>query len=130
MNFFLVLALFINAMAPLSAVFSNPTHEDDAAIEALFGDKILICTPLGYKYVSLNELDGMSDEQKQNSSSHCSLCLITTGDDKAYIADLNTFIKIELQKASLNYYALKSVLKSNKRFSPSIPRAPPILSLI
>lgn len=126
-NFLLVMALFINAFAPFSVVLNQFRHNDDSSIEALFGDKILICTPFGYKYISIDELDEMDIDKNNtpNANSHCSLCLITTDDEKTFLFEFKTLIEIEILHARSTFIRIRTVLKSITAYSIAIPRAPP-----
>ncbi|MCC3861288.1 hypothetical protein LJF33_08735 [Emcibacteraceae bacterium Y4] len=120
------MAVFINAIAPLSTVFAKSSFSEEDELSSLFGDKILICTPFGYKYVSFDELDDMDTSDQEDSASHCSLCQINTDEDKPYLADIKSVMAIEIHQAKSHFIVQHNILKSNRRFSPSIPRAPPV----
>ncbi|MDG1857948.1 MAG: hypothetical protein P8I94_02520, partial [Emcibacteraceae bacterium] len=56
-NILVAAAVILNAMAPLSVVAKEYFASDNASVEMLFGNKILICTPTGFKYISIDELN-------------------------------------------------------------------------
>ena len=126
-NLLLVIALFFNAFSPFSVVLNQFWQDDTSAIETLFGDKILICTPFGYKYVSLDELDetDMGHDEIPDTNSHCSLCMITMDHEKLYLVDFTSLIELEILEAKSTYILIRSILKSVADFSIASPRAPP-----
>lgn len=92
-----ILALLLNAMLPYYAVSSPLGFTEEA--QSVFGDKILICTKDGYKWVSPESL--FSDEGSdidseslhfQDSNYHnshhnnCPLCFASASADQGFIA--------------------------------------------
>ena len=74
----LTLALLFNAMSPLLFAFNVSPASTDSAAESMFGDKILICTSTGFKYVSIEDFRNGSLPDQKNALPHCSLCIINS----------------------------------------------------
>ncbi len=73
----LLMAFLMNIMLPFFAVYTAPDARSaatDPALSALFGEKIVICTPEGFKLVSLAELEGGEDQSSQATRYECALC--------------------------------------------------------
>ena len=82
----LVLAFLLNAILPFTSFYTMPaaqaaiaqTDQSVDGIEYLYADRILICTPEGYKWVTQAEL---KDEKLSDPSAflnHCPLCSLSS----------------------------------------------------
>lgn len=90
-NLFVAVVLFFNAIAPLSVVAKEFSSSSDTEIEALYGDKILICTPAGFKYISIDELNDLESNGQNTDQSHCPLCQISVFSTILSLVDISSF---------------------------------------
>ena len=121
----LTMVLFFNAVAPLSIVITQFYSVDEASAESLFGDKILICTPSGYKYISFDEFEENSGKENNEQLSHCSLCLINTDSANYYLPDTHILNNLQITAAKDVYYILRYSLRLKTLHQVAQPRAPP-----
>lgn len=126
-NIFVALVVFLNAIAPLSVIAHEVPSAESSVTEALFGDKILICTPTGFKYISIEELNERQNKGQDGQQNHCPLCLINVAAYILVAVDLGTLFEIEYQTSGNQNYDVETSLTS-KSFSSAVkPRAPPFL---
>ncbi len=125
-NLAIVLAVFFNAVAPLSFVVNQFANAEENSADALFGDKILICTPAGFKYISFAELEERQNHGEDEQQSHCSLCQISVDKNVLYILSTKELCLIEFHTTSNQYYITTQTQKSKARYQLASPRAPPI----
>ena len=79
-----LLAFLVSTLLPFAAVY-NPSA---AAQSSVLGDRILICTIDGFKWVSLDELDGeqQGHDRSDQQAFECALCYISAYATKDFIA--------------------------------------------
>lgn len=126
-NIFVAMVIFLNAIAPLSVIAHEVPNDESLATEALFGDKILICTPMGFKYISIEELNERQNNGQDGQPYHCPLCLINVAAHILIAVDLSTIFEIEYQTSDNQIYDIDQSLNSKSFSSAAKPRAPPIL---
>ncbi|MCC3861658.1 DUF2946 domain-containing protein [Pseudemcibacter aquimaris] len=119
-NMFAALVILINALAPLSVA-----AKDLSGVEDLFGDKIIICTPTGIKYVSIDELNGLTSSDQDQSQSHCPLCLIKVSASVLYAINLSDAYEIEHRKSNGQVFSADHINRSASIIGAANPRAPP-----
>ena len=127
-NLFVAFVVFLNAMAPLSVVAKDFSNSDDATAEALFGDKIVICTPTGFKYISVDELNDRQNNGSDNAQNHCPLCLIKISSFVLNAVDLDSSFDFEIINAEQKIFVADFSDKSANLISSTNPRAPPSLT--
>ena len=76
-----LLAFAMNVMLPFFAIYNLPAasaHESSVSnaedLASLFGDKVLICTPDGFKWVSWKDLN--NGKEHPHSEFKCPLCYV------------------------------------------------------
>lgn len=79
----MLLAFFLNAVIPsLALAVSNLAGPSDGAekskIESLVGERFIICTPNGIKWVTWAELESSPSEPEASSAPQCTLCVLPT----------------------------------------------------
>ncbi len=126
-NVFVAMVIFLNAIAPLSVIAHEVSNAEGSAREELFGDKILICTPMGFKYISIEELNERQSNGQDGQPYHCPLCLINVAAHILIAVDLSTIFEIENQSSDIQIYDIEQWLISTSFSSAAKPRAPPIL---
>jgi len=81
----MLLAFVFNLLLPFFASYSLGSAQAASAddLSALIGDKVLLCTSTGYKWVSLGEFLG--EEQAPETSDHykCPLCYLSVDKPEA-----------------------------------------------
>lgn len=125
-NIFVALVVLINAFAPLSVVAKEMFLSDDTSVEALFGEKILICTPYGFKYISIDTLNDHKKGDQQEPSSHCPLCQISVLSSILYQVDFSRYFEFEDREKDKSIFVATPFLKSMSLFKAANPRAPPV----
>jgi len=70
----LVMALLVNAVLPFALVFPSAQHVKAPSYSLAFGEKILLCTAEGLKWVKLADLRSGKEKPKPHSSDQCPLC--------------------------------------------------------
>ncbi|MGH1542936.1 MAG: hypothetical protein ACRBHB_21140 [Arenicella sp.] len=97
---FSLLAFVMNALMPFYAVYGVPSGNGvGGQTSSLFGEKILLCTSSGFKWVNLSELEvafGISDsgseslpDSQHNDYFECPLCYLPKDDvDDFYAGEI------------------------------------------
>lgn len=125
-NLLIALAVFLNAIAPLSVVAKEFSATDSVSSESLFGDKILICTPTGFKYISIEELHERQNNGQDDSQTHCVLCQINAPVNILVAIDLANVYEFEFRNSASRFYGTNQLQKPNSIYSDAKPRAPPL----
>jgi len=119
----------IVANAVFIAMPKNAVANDINAAEMtrLFGEKVFICTPDGYKWVKWSELEKEQNHPKKNTK--CSLCLVSCSGAAANIS--------QLQFESVTNYGSYNLQNSYKQvyvtlqpYNAATSRSPPVPSVI
>lgn len=124
-NLFVAVVLFLNAITPLSVVAKELSSSGDTGIEALYGDKILICTPAGFKYVSIDELNNLDSSGQNVDQSHCPLCQISVFSTILFLVDISSFNAFSAYSLDQEIYTENDLLLSLALASNIKARAPP-----
>lgn len=124
-NLFVAVVLFFNAIAPLSVVAKELSSSGDTGIEALYGDKILICTPAGFKYVSIDKLNDLDSSGQNVDQSHCPLCQISVFSTILSLVDISSFNAFSACSLDQEIYEENDLLLSSALFRNIKARAPP-----
>ena len=70
-------AFLLNALLPFFAVYDVPAHQSAAKeISSLFGDKVLICSGDGFKWVKWEDLQSGKEQHTPPSHYKCPLCYV------------------------------------------------------
>lgn len=128
LNLFIVLALLINAFAPLSVAFSNPAAENTNQLEQLFGEKVIICTPFGYKYISLDELQDNQNSSDNEQVLHCAFCSISMTSVIIPMPDKAEFYHVISKSYAPNIIETDISFINSEATNTLAPRAPPVFS--
>jgi len=74
----MLLAFVFNLLLPFFASYSLGSAQAASGndLSALIGDKVLLCTPTGYKWVSLIEFDGEEPVPETSEHYKCPLCYL------------------------------------------------------
>lgn len=124
-NLFVAVVLFLNAIAPLSVIAKELSSSSNTGIESLYGDKILICTPAGFKYVSIDELNDLESSGQNADQSHCPLCQISVFSTILSLVDISTFNAFLDYSLAQKIYAKNDLLLSYTNARNIKARAPP-----
>jgi len=92
----MLLAFMFNLLLPFFASYNLGSAQAASAdnLSALIGDKVLLCTSTGYKWVSLGEL--MGEEPAPESSEHykCPLCYLSVDKPEAIASDYSMWLSL------------------------------------
>ncbi len=80
----LLVAFLLNVMLPFVAVYDTQqalaSHSEQSSsnsnLSSLLGDKILICTSSGFKWVSWDDLQQDNNQTQSHSKYQCALCYL------------------------------------------------------
>lgn len=74
----MLMAFVMNALSPFFAVYSTQSAQaaEQNALSAIFGEKTLICTPEGFKWVSWAELQDREHAPDPDKQFKCPLCYV------------------------------------------------------
>ena len=124
---FVLFAFLLNALLPFFAVYNTTHLSASSAKNALFGDRILICTGDGFRWIERSD----AGKQKPHNGTHyeCALCFFAA----------HGLEKIALFAGILLAYALRVTMAQRiaaniaayRIYRPQFrhSRAPPVLSL-
>lgn len=122
-----LLAFLLNAILPFFAVYNLQDNRAFAAeMASLFGEKVLICTGDGFKWVSWQELQNGKEKQHNSSHYQCALCYVAAhGLKDTVMPDAITLANVETggsRYAIYDYYAGSPHLHASlyRRAPPSI----------
>ena len=85
----MLLAFVFNLLLPFFATYSLGSAQAASAddLSALIGDKVLLCTSTGYKWVSLNEFQGEEPAPETGEHYKCPLCYLGIDKPEVIAAD-------------------------------------------
>ena len=114
-----------NGIAPLSVVAKEFYASDDATAESLFGDKIFICTPSCFKYISIDELHERQKNGQDEPQNHCPLCQISALEHLLFAIHLNDTVEFPHHRFTDSFDGSNHTQKPKQLFNAANPRAPP-----
>lgn len=129
----LVLAAFIaNVFIPFFAVYNPSSAQAAEASEqsSLFGEKILICTEYGFKWVSWDELSQEGDEKPKPNKKHyeCPLCYVSAHGLKDFLSVSKVIWTQDLfETQTIIYSSANDIAKFRYALAGYQTRAPPHL---
>ena len=128
----MLLAFVFNLLLPFFATYSLPAQADQqVSLASLLGDKILICTTEGYKWVSLAELQDEEPVPVVDEHYKCPLCFLQVDKPLSLTPD-----HLILQNVSPVYFALYQTdaffedHKTIRLLLGRSTRAPPAINLL
>lgn len=122
-TFFLSIMICVAALMPFFAHYGV----GEASASNLFGDKILICSSEGYKWIDASELDDEDVANSQNGGQKCPIC-------SAHANNIHPTSASPYVLANPVEYSLKSFVEINDlqgslvKYRPFASRAPPQFS--
>lgn len=132
LSLMMLLAFLVNAILPsisLASIASNSAQNDPsiAALQSVVGDRFLICTPSGNKWVSWDELSEGNTDPSSTPRPQCSLCTLPTfgttaaliGFDGIILPTVLTLETVQVQPVTEEH------LIDVFRFRGAFSRAPP-----
>ncbi len=122
-----LLAFLVSILLPFAAVY-NPSAAE-AAQSSVFGDRILICTIDGFKWVSLDELDGEQEghDRSDQRAFECALCYISAYVTKDFMASAYEVVEqTSSSEQKLRFGFFRYARKGRSAAYAYQSRAPPI----
>lgn len=133
LSLMMLLAFLVNAILPsisLATTASNPAQNDPsiATLQSVVGDRFLICTPSGNKWVSWDELSGENTDPSSTPRPQCSLCTLPTfGTTAALIGFEGISLPNVLTRKTVQIQPATEIhLIDVFRFRGAFSRAPPL----
>ncbi len=120
-----LIAFLLNALLPFFAVYNLPSPPSVKQADALFGEKILICTGDGFKWVTWKEL---LKERRHQSASHykCPLCYLAAHGLKDFTQPPAIAFNATISGGSASIMHSGAFFRPTAVWSPFASRAPPI----
>lgn len=128
---FALFAFVFGAVVPFFALYEGQVaHAQTASLEALYGEKIFICTERGFEWVKVADLPQRQHSPKSKTGHFdCALCFMgAKGAKHSQLAPMELALAANPAQALRLHFAVP-VARVDGRFAvtPSIPRAPPLL---
>ena len=118
----LILALLLNAALPSILSLINAASDEQSS---LFGDKILICTSTGAKYISIADYENGNLPADYDPRPHCPLCILNLAMADAHIPASITIKRVQPPAMQVYYYAFAENNYNAKAALHTRSRAPP-----
>lgn len=127
------IAFLMNAIIPFFAVYNlqqtttaKPNQFTAAQNSSLFGDKVLICTADGFKWISWKNLQNGKEQPKQHPHYKCPLCYVAAHGTKQLLPSQNITIAYIPAIKQLTYVILTtSATHTQFLYGNRLSRAPP-----
>ncbi len=128
-----VVAFLMNVMLPFFAVYNVPQaimaaqsgQPYSERMASFFGEKILICTSGGFKWVSWEDLQNGEEQPEPHPKYECALCYVTASGLKDFIPATNAAITYGDITRYISYDTPHDVIFRKHSSCGSQPRAPP-----
>ena len=123
-HFTLLIACLLQFTLPFHAVYAAPVDKAQAEEAAIFGEKFLLCTADGFKWVSWTEMEEAEHEPVEHQDYECALCFAQSHFGKGVVAAVDHVLPISstTQAAAINY--TQSFARDTNHQHQS--RAPPV----
>lgn len=126
---FALFAFVFGAVVPFFALYEGQVaRAKTASLEALYGEKIFICTERGFEWVKVADLpERQHSPESKTPHFDCALCFVgAKGAKHSQLAPMELALATHSAQALRLHFALP-VARVEGRFAaaPSIPRAPP-----
>lgn len=126
-----LMAFTMNAMLPFFASFNTASAQaaEQTELSSLFGEKILICTATGFKWVTWAELQDEKQQPAQSDFYKCPVCFAGTYGTQNYLPTDFHIIKHAPSTATFAYLLVDGISrKSEPLLLGRHSRAPPHLA--
>ena len=122
-----LIAFLLNVMMPFFAVY-NVEHPSPAKeISSLFGEKVLICTGDGFKWVKWADLESGKEKHAPSSHYKCPLCYLAAHGLKDFTAPGTIGLAYNGSATDPGYITYDHWLIVFRLQSPFASRAPPAI---
>lgn len=130
-----LIAFVMSVMLPFFAVYdvqqalaSQPSELSSEEMSSLFGEKVLICTSDGFKWVSWEDLQNGKEQPKPHPQYQCALCYVAAHGAK-HVASAHEIAIIYPQNIQyISYYFLDIATMSQFAGRGFLTRAPPFVA--
>lgn len=126
--YILALACLLQFTLPFHAVYAAPQYEAQASESALFGEKFLLCTSEGFKWVSWAELEESEHKPAEHQDYECGLCVAASMFGKTIAASGNLDSAPTFTHTLFYVFADDTLLISKQASGSNYSRGPPINS--
>ena len=129
----MLLAFVFNLLLPFFASYSLNSAQAASAndLSALIGDKVLLCTSTGYKWVSLSELQNEEPAPETGKHYKCPLCYLHVDKPETIPSDYSMLLSVSstYQVSTWSGAPVENPKTVRLLFGPST-RAPPAVNLL
>ena len=131
-----IIAFFMNVMLPFIGLYSLGTAQaatleqgqTEGAVDSPWDGRVLICTPEGFKWVSLEDAASQS-EDSQVSQYSCAFCTFAQiDDDLSALMAPTVHVSHRLSEQHLSFMPIAFALPNAQGVGIYQSRAPPVLS--
>jgi len=129
----MLLAFVFNLLLPFFASYSLSSAQAASVndLSALIGDKVLLCTSTGYKWVSLSELQNEEPAPETGKHYKCPLCYLHVDKPETIPSDYSMLLSVSstYQVSTWSGAPVENPKTVRLLFGPST-RAPPATNLL
>lgn len=118
-------AFLLYTLLPFFAVYSIPAESKQ--LSSVFGEKVLICTTEGFKFVTWQELADKNNLPKQHPDVKCPLCYFASHGTHYTPHNVVLALAYDAYATTLRYRQYNEILHSHSNNLNYQPRAPPSL---
>lgn len=124
-HFLLIVACLLQFTLPFHAVYAAPISQTQAERSALLGDKLLLCTADGFKWVSWADLQEAEHEPAEHQNFECALCFAHSHFGKHIYADGYSLV-MPTRSAGNQISHVRQAVHTSADYQPHQSRAPPV----
>lgn len=134
-SFLTLFAFLMNVMLPFFAVYdvqqalaSQSAESSSEEMSSLFGEKVLICTSDGFKWVSWKDLQNGKEQPKPHPQYQCALCYVAAHGIKSTVPAQEIAIVYHQSVQYISYYFSDVTTISQFAGRGFLTRAPPFVA--
>lgn len=120
-------ALLVHTLLPFYAVYQLPAQPANASrMAALFGEKVLICTADGFRWVRWEDLLSGKEKPKQHKQYQCPVCYVTAnGQGVAPTLAKTVPVAVPVVPGTIGYSVASRITAAEQEWQQRLTRSPP-----
>ncbi len=121
-----LVAFFASVMLPFFATYNLSS---DKEVSSIFGEKVLICTADGFKWISLEDAKNGEFPNKHDNVK-CPVCFFLANTKTSFVPKSPSSVLYIQTSFQIKYFELTTTFKTHSFGNLSLARAPPVSSLV
>jgi len=128
-------AFLMNVIMPFFAIYNvqqavaaEASLSQSGEMTSLFGEKVLICTPSGFKWVSWDNLLDGKEKVPEHSQYECALCYVSANSVKTTLPVLELVFNVQPDIVHSQYYITEFAATDQFTGHGFLTRAPPYIA--